>query len=290
MTIKSEEFDNEVINDIQICSFMCGLGKGNLHEKQEEYLLKGLVNDAILLILLEDAFNDYAKNKDLSSALKQVGISKTKDGWHSKDLGGKLFTIETGTGNWLPDVIDDYHPSHISEFYEKNQKIKSYEQLCELEESVAKKIKTKFLQKICLLCMRSLGEQDSISPGEIISIENMCKIWNIQHGEVIEWYQSMYEIIKIGYGGLLPPLNVAPFMPNFFDVGDLKTVFYNLNKSEKNKINKLCKHTVDNEMGFAEGIRYIEDNSSKEINKTLLISVHEKDPNGIRFIFSKDGV
>ena len=38
MTIKPEEF-NKVINDIQICSFMCGLGKGNLHEKQEEYLL-----------------------------------------------------------------------------------------------------------------------------------------------------------------------------------------------------------------------------------------------------------
>ena len=60
-----------------------------------------------------------------------------------------------------------------------------------------------------------------------------------------------------------------------------------MNKSEKNKINKLCKYTVDKKMDFAEGIQYIEDNSSKEINKTLLIGVHEKDPNGIRFIFTK---
>ena len=135
---------------------------------------------------------------------EKVGISKIKDGWLSQDLGGKMLTIETGIGNWLADVVDGYHPAHILEFNEKKQKVKSYEQLCELEESVAKKIKTKFLQKICLLCMRSLGEQDSISSGEIISIENMCKIWNIQHSEVIEWYQSMYEIIKIGFGGLVP--------------------------------------------------------------------------------------
>ena len=43
MVKTAKEFDNEVINDIQICSFMCGLGKGNLHEKQGEYLFKGLV-------------------------------------------------------------------------------------------------------------------------------------------------------------------------------------------------------------------------------------------------------
>ena len=49
-------------------------------------------------------------------------ISKIKDGWQSKDLGGKLFLIETGIGNWLADVVDGYHPAHILEFNEKKQK------------------------------------------------------------------------------------------------------------------------------------------------------------------------
>ena len=102
----------KIVDEIQVISFQCSMGNGQITDKQYQYLLKGLVKDSIVLLLIEDAIKSYEENKDLQLALSKVGIS-IKDGiTHSKELGGKLFNIETEI-NLLADVIEDYVPENL---------------------------------------------------------------------------------------------------------------------------------------------------------------------------------
>ena len=275
----------KIIENIQVISFQCALGNGSMSDKQEQYLLKGLVQDSIVLLLIEDAIKSYEESKDLHLALSKVGIS-IKDGvTHSKELGGKLFNIETEI-NLGADVIEDYVPENLLKHDKKIKSLNSHEEFVNLEKSLAKNIESDFLQKICILVMRSIAEQVSISKGEVIAIDNICNEWKMQHSEVISWYAELYDLISYCFSGI-GMLNVTPFMPKFFDISDnqiIKTVFYNLNNSEEKKINYLCADTISKNMKFEDSIMHIQ-NHANIINKNFYAGNHPKDLNGSRFIF-----
>lgn len=275
----------KIIENIQVISFQCALGNGSMSDKQKQYLLKGLVQDSIVLLLIEDAIKSYEENKDLHLALSKVGIS-IKDGiTHSKELGGKLFNIETEI-NLGADVIEDYVPENLLKHDKKIKSLNSHEEFVNLEKSLAKNIESDFLQKICILVMRSIAEQVSISKGEVIAIDNICNEWKMQHSEVISWYAELYDLISYCFSGI-GMLNVTPFMPKFFDISDnqiIKTVFYNLNNSEEKKINDLCADTISKNMKFEDSIMHIQ-NHANIINKNFYAGNHPKDLNGSRFIF-----
>jgi len=275
----------KIIENIQVISFQCALGNGSMSDKQKQYLLKGLVQDSIVLLLIEDAIKSYEENKDLHLALSKVGIS-IKDGiTHSKELGGKLFNIETEI-NLGADVIEDYVPENLLKHDKKIKSLNSHEEFVNLEKSLAKNIESDFLQKICILVMRSIAEQVSISKGEVIAIDNICNEWKMQHSEVISWYAELYDLISYCFFGI-GMLNVTPFMPKFFDISDnqiIKTVFYNLNNSEEKKINDLCADTISKNMKFEDSIMHIQ-NHANIINKNFYAGNHPKDLNGSRFIF-----
>tara|TARA_B100001564_G_C20565832_1_gene635966 strand:- start:150 stop:1004 length:855 start_codon:yes stop_codon:yes gene_type:complete len=275
----------KIIENIQVISFQCALGNGSMSDKQYQYLLKGLVQDSIVLLLIEDAIKSYEESKDLHLALSKVGIS-IKDGvTHSKELGGKLFNIETEI-NLGADVIEDYVPENLLKHDKKIKSLNSHEEFVNLEKSLAKNIESDFLQKICILVMRSIAEQVSISKGEVIAIDNICNEWKMQHSEVISWYAELYDLISYCFSGI-GMLNVTPFMPKFFDISDnqiIKTVFYNLNNSEEKKINNLCAETISKNMKFEDSIMHIQ-NYANIINKNFYAGNHPKDLNGSRFIF-----
>lgn len=275
----------KIIENIQVISFQCALGNGSMSDKQYQYLLKGLVQDSIVLLLIEDAIKSYEESKDLHLALSKVGIS-IKDGvTHSKELGGKLFNIETEI-NLGADVIEDYVPENLLKHDKKIKSLNSHEEFVNLEKSLAKNIESDFLQKICILVMRSIAEQVSISKGEVIAIDNICNEWKMQHSEVISWYAELYDLISYCFSGI-GMLNVTPFMPKFFDISDnqiIKTVFYNLNNSEEKKINNLCAETISKNMKFEDSIMHIQNNANI-INKNFYAGNHPKDLNGSRFIF-----
>jgi hypothetical protein len=275
----------KIIENIQVISFQCALGNGSMSDKQKQYLLKGLVQDSIVLLLIEDAIKSYEENKDLHLALSKVGIS-IKDGInHSKELGGKLFNIETEI-NLGADVIEDYVPENLLKHDKKIKSLNTHEEYVNLEKSLAKNIESDFLQKICILVMRSIAEQVSISKGEVIAIDNICNEWKMQHSEVISWYAELYDLISYCFSGI-GMLNVTPFMPKFFDISDnqiIKTVFYNLNNSEEKKINYLCADTISKNMKFEDSIMHIQ-NHANIINKNFYAGNHSKDLNGSRFIF-----
>ena len=253
----------KIIENIQVISFQCALGNGSMSDKQYQYLLKGLVQDSIVLLLIEDAIKSYEESKDLHLALSKVGIS-IKDGvTHSKELGGKLFNIETEI-NLGADVIEDYVPENLLKHDKKIKSLNSHEEFVNLEKSLAKNIESDFLQKICILVMRSIAEQVSISKGEVIAIDNICNEWKMQHSEVISWYAELYDLISYCFSGI-GMLNVTPFMPKFFDISDnqiIKTVFYNLNNSEEKKINNLCAETISKNMKFEDSIMHIQNNAN----------------------------
>lgn len=275
----------KIIENIQVISFQCALGNGSMSDKQEQYLMKGLVQDSIVLLLIEDAIKSYEENKDMHLALSKVGIS-IKDGiTHSKELVSKLFNIETEI-NLGADVIEDYVPENLLKHDKKIQSLNSHEEFVNLEKSLAKNIESDFLQKICILVMRSIAEQVSISKGEVIAIDNICNEWKMQHSEVISWYAELYDLISYCFSGI-GMLNVTPFMPKFFDISDnqiIKTVFYNLNNSEEKKINDLCADTISKNMKFEDSIMHIQ-NHANIINKNFYAGNHPKDLNGLRFIF-----
>mgnify|MGYP001197794544 FL=1 len=275
----------KIIENIQVISFQCALGNGSMSDKQYQYLLKGLVQDSIVLLLIEDAIKSYEESKDLHLALSKVGIS-IKDGvTHSKELGGKLFNIETEI-NLGADVIEDYVPENLLKHDKKIKSLNSHEEFVNLEKSLAKNIESDFLQKICILVMRSIAEQVSISKGEVIAIDNICNEWKMQHSEVISWYAELYDLISYCFSGI-GMLNVTPFMPKFFDISDnqiIKTVFYNLNNSEEKKINNLCAETISKNMKFEDSIMHIQ-NYANITNKNFYAGNHPKDLNGSRFIF-----
>ena len=275
----------KIVDDIQVISFQCSMGNGQITDKQYQYLLKGLVQDSIMLLLIEDAIKSYEENKDLHLALSKVGIS-IKDGiTHSKELGGKLFNIETEI-NLVVDVIEDYVPENLLKHDKKIKSLNTHEEYVNLEKSLAKNIESDFLQKICILVMRSIAEQVSISKGEVIAIDNICNEWKMQHSEVISWYAELYDLISYCFSGI-GMFNVTPFMPKFFDISDnqvIKTVFYNLNNSEEKKINYLCADTISKNMKFEDSIMHIQ-NHANIINKNFYVGNHPKDLNGSRFIF-----
>ena len=275
----------KIIENIQVISFQCAMGNGSMSDKQYQYLLKGLIRDSIVLLLIEDAIKSYEVNKDMHLALSKVGIS-IKDGiTHSKELGGKIFNIETEI-NLGADVIEDYVPESLLKHDKKLTSLNSHEEFVNLEKSLAKNIESNFLQKICILVMRSIAEQESISKGEVIAIDNICNEWKMQHSEVISWYAELYDLISYCFSGI-GMLNVTPFMPKFFDISDnqiIKTVFYNLNNSEEKKINDLCADTISKNMKFEDSIMHIQ-NHANIINKNFYVGNHPKDLNGSRFIF-----
>jgi len=173
--------DQEILNQIVRCSFLAALGDAELSEEESDDLNGGIQSYIQRLYFDKKAIEHFEKTRDFDAAIK----IKNKDGVVALSLGGNM-------GLFGPV------PPFISDLYDQRSEVKSIEELIALEKSEASKISDPFFQKLAVCtCLAVCESKGDLMDGELISIRNMCEMWDCSYSEARLWLTNVIEPILL---------------------------------------------------------------------------------------------
>lgn len=178
---KISKKDQEILNQCLRCAFLCAVGDTELAEEEADDLMGGIQSVLQGVHTQRKAIEHFEETKDFEAA---VALKKS-DPVIVIDGGSMLF-------GGLPPFLDD--------IYEQRGEVKNVEELIALEKLQASKITIPFYQKLAVLVSHYVCINDGqVSDGELVSIRNMCDIWDLNYYDIIgNWNEKIVAPIITG--------------------------------------------------------------------------------------------
>lgn len=169
--------DQEILNQILRCAFLCAVGDKELADEELDDLQGGIQGMLQGLYHYRKAIELFEETKDFEASLKLKGPQP-------------VITINASIFGGLPPFLDDV--------YEQRGAVKDIDELIGLEKLEASKITDLFFKKLAVVICDAVCERDGhVSQGELVSINNMCEIWDLDYDNVLEWKSNIiYPILS----------------------------------------------------------------------------------------------
>jgi hypothetical protein len=170
---KISKKDQETLNQCVRCAFLCAVGDTELADEEREDLQGGIQSALQSIHHYRKAIESFDKTGNFEASLKLKGSEPIIliNGSHMMFDG-------------LPPFLDDV--------FEQRGAVKNVEELIALEKSEASKITDPFFQKLAMLTCEMVCDNDGeVSPGELVSIKNMCEIWELDYWDVLAWQDNI---------------------------------------------------------------------------------------------------
>lgn len=221
--------DQEILNQILRCAFLCAVGDKELADEELDDLQGGIQGMLQGLYHYRKAIESFEETRNFEASLKLKGPQPVIV------INGSIF-------GGLPPFLDDV--------YEQRGAVKDIDELIGLEKLEASKITDPFFKKLAVVICDEVCDRDGIvSQGELVSINNMCEIWDLDYDNVLEWKSNIiYPILSEEEPeDLNEPLNLMDEMSEILDIDIDEDVDEADKKStQKNAENLLPVHSRKN--------------------------------------------
>ena len=169
--------DQEILNQILRCAFLCAVGDKELADEELEDLQGGIQSMLQGLYHYRNAIESFEKTRNFEASIKLKGSEV-------------VIQINASIFGGLPPFLDD--------IYEQRGAVKDIDELIGLEKLEASKITDSFFKKLAVVICDEVCERDGhVSQGELVSINNMCEIWDLDYGDILKWKNDIvYPIIS----------------------------------------------------------------------------------------------